>query len=92
MDLADAFPIQASAVGRGKRKRSSGSIPFAKKMKTDLLPLVNLLKIVQCTYYAIECLRHSLDITHAMNVLLNGEELLLSPIYRYTDPQRQMRS
>jgi len=94
IDLADAFPLRASAIGGVKRKRSSKSIPLAKKVKIDpsLPPLLQKPpKIVQCAFYGIERLRHCMDITHSMSILLSGEELSPPAHFFYTDDQQQMK-
>jgi len=81
VDFADAFPVHVSETGGVKRKRGSASIPSSKKIKIDesLAPDAPIaLKELQCAFYGIERLRHSMDITHSMSVLLSGEELLPS--------------
>jgi len=77
LDLTDALAVQTSATSGIKRKIGSTSIPSSKKMKTDqpLSPLIpRAPKNVQCAFYGIERLRHSMDITHSMSVLLTGQE------------------
>ena len=76
--VSDAFLVQTSATRSAKRKRVSESVRTSKKIKVNQ-PLSSLApkapKDVQCAFYGIERLRHSMDITHSMSVLLSGEEL-----------------
>ena len=78
-----------------KRERNSASIPSSKKIKTDesLVPVVPIvLKELQCAFYGIQRLRHSMDITHSMSVLLIGEKLLPPANFSYTDGWQQMKN
>ncbi|KIM42709.1 hypothetical protein M413DRAFT_26716 [Hebeloma cylindrosporum] len=70
--------VQASATSGVKRKRGSSYVPSSKKIKvddSDFPPKLRAPKDVQCAFYGIERLRHSMDITHSMTVLLSGEKL-----------------
>ena len=73
--VSNALLVQNSATGGSKRQRSSENIVSSKKIKVDeSLPLTpKAPKDVQCAFYGIERLRHSMDITHSMSVLLSGE-------------------
>jgi len=88
--MSDALLVQASATSGVKRKRGSASIPSSKKIKVEQ-PLPSLTpkapKDVQCAFYGIERLRHSMDITHSMSVLLSGEELSSSALFSQSDGQ-----
>ena len=91
---ADDDGISSASAG-AKRKRSSPSIPPLKKMKLEqsLSPVIPIaLKELQCAFYGIERLRHSMDITHSMSILLSGEELSPTAHFFYTDDQQQMKS
>lgn len=93
--VSDAFLVQAVATSGVKRKRGSDDIPVSKKIKVDqpLSPLTpRAPKDVQCAFYGIERLRHSMDITHSMSVLLSGEELSTSAHFSHADGRRKMRS
>jgi len=86
--VSDTFPVEAPDASGAKRKRGSESIPSSKKIKvheqlSSLMPRAP--KDVQCAFYGIERLRHSMDITHSMSVLLSGEELLPSSQISYAD-------
>jgi hypothetical protein len=73
--LFNAFLARPSTSGVKRKRGSENPVPSSKKPKVDepLAPLMP--KDVQCAFYGIERLRHSMDITHSMSVLLNGEEL-----------------
>ncbi|KIM42705.1 hypothetical protein M413DRAFT_122048 [Hebeloma cylindrosporum] len=73
--------VQASATSGVKRKRGSSYVPSSKKIKvddSDFPPKLRAPKDVQCAFYGIERLRHSMDITHSMTVLLSDANLTLS--------------
>ena len=94
-DFLDADDEEISSASTGvKRKRSSPSIPSSKKIKIEqsLSPIIPIaLKELQCAFYGIERLRHSMDITHSMSVLLSGEELSPPAHFFHTDDQQQMK-
>ncbi|KAM6495139.1 hypothetical protein JOM56_009762 [Amanita muscaria] len=78
--VASTSQVQAVATSGVKRKRGSDDIPSSKKIKVDqpLSPLTpRAPKDVQCAFYGIERLRHSMDITHSMSVLLSDAKLTL---------------
>jgi len=86
--VSDVFLVEAPDASGAKRKRGSESIPSSKKIKVDeqlssLMPRDP--KDVQCVFYGIERLRHSMDITHSMRVLLSGEELSSSGYFSHDD-------
>ncbi|KIM42714.1 hypothetical protein M413DRAFT_122230 [Hebeloma cylindrosporum] len=78
-----ASTSQASATSGVKRKRASSYMPSSKKIKVDESSASTELRApndipVQCAFYGIERLRHSMDITHSMTVLLSDANLTLS--------------
>lgn len=76
--LSNTFLAQSSTSGVKRKRGSENPVPSSKKPKVDepLAPLMaRAPKDVQCAFYGIERLRHSMDITHSMSVLLNGEKL-----------------
>ena len=89
--VSDAFLVQASAISGVKRKRGSESIPSRKKIKVNQ-PLSSLTpkapKGLQCAFYGIERLRHSMDITHSMSALLSGEKPSSSAHLSHADARR----
>ena len=80
--LSNTFRTRPSSTSGIRRKRGlEDPVTSSKQPKVDkpLIPLMTRApKDVQCAFYGIERLRHSMDITHSMSVLLNGEELFFS--------------
>jgi len=95
-DFLDADDDEISSASAGsKRKRSSPNVPPLKKIKIEqsLSPAIPIaLKELQCAFYGIERLRHSMDITHSMSILLSGEELSPTAHSFYADDRQQMKS
>ncbi|KIM42704.1 hypothetical protein M413DRAFT_444376 [Hebeloma cylindrosporum] len=78
-----ASTSQASVTNGVKRKRGSSYMPSSKKIKVDESSASTELRApndiqVQCAFYGIERLRHSMDITHSMTVLISDANLTLS--------------
>ena len=94
-DFLGADDKELSRASTGvKRKRGSPGIPSSKKIKIEqslslIIPIA--LKELQCAFYGIERLRHSMDITHSMSVLLSGEELSPPAHLFYADDRLQMK-